>query len=147
MYGNKPIKSFRDLDVYQRSYKAMILVMTEIIPKLPYSERFDLKDQTSRSSKAVPRLIAEGFAKRHQRAGFQKYLVDAMGECNETIVSLETSKDIYGKYVRVELVERLVNEYDIVGKQLFRLSNGWQTFKRRDQLPHPISKPTSSPNT
>ncbi len=66
----KSIRSFRDLEVYQNSYKAMLLVMKEIIPKLPNSEKYDLKDQLSRSCKAIPRLIAEGYAKRHQRLGF-----------------------------------------------------------------------------
>ncbi len=88
MDSKKKIKSFRDLDVYQRTYKAAIEVMTKIIPKLPDSEKYDLKDQLSRSCKAIPRLIAEGYAKRHQKHGFQKYLDDAMAECNETVVSL-----------------------------------------------------------
>ena len=90
----KMIRSFRDLEVYQNSYKAMLWVMTKIIPKLPTSEKFDLSDQLSRSCKAIPRLIAEGYAKRHQKLGFQKYLDDAMAESNETIVSLEQCRDI-----------------------------------------------------
>ena len=65
------IKSYRDLDVYQRAYRASILVMTKIIPKLPDSEKFDLKNQLSRSSKAVPRLISEGFAKKHNEQVFK----------------------------------------------------------------------------
>lgn len=64
------IFSYHDLDVYQRAYKASILVMKNILPKLPSSEKFDLIDQLSRSVKAIPRLIAEGFAKKHQKAGF-----------------------------------------------------------------------------
>lgn len=85
----KPITSFRDLEVYQSSYRACIEVMTKIISKLPDSEKYDLRDQLSRSVKAIPRLIAEGYAKRHQKQGFQKYIDDAMGECNETIVGIE----------------------------------------------------------
>ena len=78
--NKKIIRSFRDLEVYQNTYKAMLLVMKGIVPKLPDSEKYDLKDQLSRSCKAIPRLIAEGYAKRHQKMGFQKYLGDAMGE-------------------------------------------------------------------
>lgn len=63
------IVSFRDLIVYQNTYEAMLLVMREIIPKLPGSEKYDLKDQLSRSVKAIPRLIVEGYAKRHQKFG------------------------------------------------------------------------------
>lgn len=93
---NRPsIRSFRDLQVYQNSYQAMMVVMTKIIPRLPRAEKFDLVDQTSRSCKAIPRLIAEGYAKKHQKLGFQKYLDDAMAESNETQVSLEQCRDIY----------------------------------------------------
>ena len=87
--SGKLIRSFKDLEVYQDTYKACILVMTKIIPRLPDSEKYDLEDQLGRAVKAIPRLIAEGYAKRHQKRGFQKYLDDAMAECNETIVCLE----------------------------------------------------------
>jgi four helix bundle protein len=125
----KPITSFRDLEVYQNSYKAMISVMKEIIPELPNSEKYDLKDQLSRSCKAIPRLIAEGYAKRHQKQGFQKYLDDAMGECNETIVSLEQVKDLYK--IKPALCAELIGTYDKTGRQLYNLSTAWTKFKKR----------------
>ena len=72
---NKPIRSFHDLDVYQSTYKAMLMVFERILPKLPKEkEEYDLKDQLRRSTKAIPRLMAEGHSKRHQKRGFQKYL-------------------------------------------------------------------------
>lgn len=126
----KSITSFKDLEVYQNSYKACIKVMTQIIPKLPESEKFDLKYQLSESVKAIPRLIAEGYAKRHQRHGFQKYLDDAMAECNETIVGMEMCKDIFGKYVDIKLCEELVNIYDVCGRQLYRLRIAWGKFPK-----------------
>ena len=127
--NKKPITSFRDLEVYQNTYKAMLLVMREIILKLPDSEKYDLKNQLSRSCKTIPRLIAEGYGKRHQRAGFQKYLDDAIGECNETIVSLEQVKDIYR--IEVQLCDKLIDVYDKSGRQLYNLSSAWTKFKRR----------------
>ena len=127
MDDKKPIRSFRDLDVYQNSYDAMLVVMKEIVPALPQSEKYDLKDQLSRSSKAIPRLIAEGYAKRHQKSGFQKYLDDAMGECNETIVSLEQCRDIYS--FASEKIDALVDVYDKSGRQLYNLSKRWTEFK------------------
>ncbi len=126
-----PIKSFRDLFVYQNSYEAMLIVMKEIIPALPACEKDDLKDQLSRSSKAIPRLIAEGYAKRQQKAGFQKYLDDAMAESNETIVSLEQSKDIYD--INPDLINELIATYDKTGRQLFKLAEAWTNFKKAKQ--------------
>ena len=129
MEPKKPIRSFHDLEVYQDTYKAMLIVMKEIVPKLPDSEKYYLKDQLSRSCKAIPRLIAEGYAKKHQRMGFQKYIDDSMTECNETIVSLEQCRDIYG--INPELINQLVDIYDKSARGLYKLSMAWTSFKRR----------------
>jgi len=126
----KSIRSFRDLEVYQRSYEACIRVMAKVIPNLPDSEKFDLKKQLSSSVKAIPRLIAEGYAKRHQKHGFQKYLDDAMAECNETIVGMEMCKDIFGEYVDMKLCEELVRIYDVCGRQFYRLRDAWGKFSK-----------------
>jgi four helix bundle protein len=105
----------------------MMRIFKEVLPKIPDSERYDLKDQLSRSSKSIPRLIAEGYGKRHQKAGFQKYLDDAMAECNETIVSLEQARDIYK--VSHKLINELVDNYDKCGRQLYNLNKAWSKFK------------------
>ena len=126
----KSITSFRDLQVYQNSYSACIEVMTKIIPSLPESEKFDLKKQLSSSVKAIPRLIAEGYAKRHQKYGFQKYLDDAMAECNETIVGMEMCRDIFGNHIDKKLCQELVNIYDVCGRQLYRLREAWNKFPK-----------------
>lgn len=141
--GNK-IVSFQDLEVYQRTYKLSVVVMGEVIPKLPLSEKYDLVDQLARSSKAIPRLIAEGYAKRHQKHGFQKYLDDAMAECNETIVSLSQCRDIYLKLINKTLCDELIKKYDISGRQLYRLAESWDKFKVKDyQLLNQTTKPVS----
>jgi four helix bundle protein len=132
--NKKPITSFRDLEVYQNTYKASILVMTKLIPKLPNKEKFDLVDQLSRASKAIPRLIAEEYAKRHQKAGFQKYLDDAMAECNETIVCLEHCRDIYG--VNPDSIDKLIDVYDKSGRQIYRLASAWCNYKDDRRNPY-----------
>lgn len=135
MVENKRITSFRDLEVYRNSYDAMLNVMGQICPKLPGNERYDLKDQLSRACKAIPRLIAEGYAKRHQRAGFQKYIDDAMAECNEMVVSMSQARDLYSKYVDVKRCDELIDSYDKSGRQLYKLGYAWTKFKSRSTLP------------
>lgn len=136
MEEKKRITSFKDLEVYRNTYNAMLIVMKEIVPKLPDSEKYDLKDQLSRACKAAPRLIAEGYAKRHQKAGFQKYIDDAMGECNEMVVSLSQCEDIYPIYVDVKCCEELIDTYDKSGRQLYKLGISWTNFKTRKTLPN-----------
>ena len=127
MTTKNPIRSFRDLEVYQNSYKAMLVVYEKILPVLPDIEKYDLKDQLRRSTKSIPRLIAEGYAKRHQKAGFQKYLDDAMGESNETVVSLEQCRDLYN--INGNMIDELLDVYDKTGRQLYNLSKRWKEFK------------------
>lgn len=124
----KKIRSFQDLDVYQNSYSAMLKVFKYILPKLPPEEKFDLRDQLQRSSKAVPRLIAEGHSKRHQKKGFQKYLDDALAESNETIVSLLQAKDLYPQCVDIDICKELNSSYDIISRQIYNLSVAWAKF-------------------
>jgi four helix bundle protein len=131
----KKILSYEDLDVYQRAYRCCIRVMKEIIPYLPESEKYDLKDQLSRSSKSVPRLISEGFAKKYQKAGFQRYLTDGIGESNETAVSLRQARDIYPNYININVADELIAEYKIISKQLFRLQERWTQFTPNNARP------------
>ena len=128
----KPIRSFLDLEVYQNTYRASILVMTKIVFKLPKEERYDLGDQMSRACKAVPRLIAEGHSKKHQNKGFQKYLDDALAESNEMIVCLSHTRDLYNKFIEPNLVENLIDLYDKNSRQLYKLRKSWQDFKANE---------------
>ena len=129
MEDKKLIRSFYDLNVYQSTYEASIIVITRIIPNLPIEEKFDLTQQLRRSAKAVPRLIVEAYSKRHQKKGFQALIDDAMQESNETIVSLSHVKDIYK--TEVELCLKLIDLYDKASRQLYNLALAWTNFKER----------------
>ena len=125
--SGKPARSFQDLRVYQNLYKAMVTVLTKIVPKLPKEEKYDLGSQMSRACKSPAALIAEGYAKKHHKKSWQKYLDDAIGECNEMITHLSICRDVYGQYVDVKLSEDLIQVYDISGKQLYNLGKSWNS--------------------
>jgi len=131
MSTKAPIRSFTDLEVYQNSYNASIEVISKIVPKLPKEEQYDLASQMRRSAKAVPRLIAEGYSKRHQNKGFQKYLDDAMAESNEMIVSLSHVRDLYPNHIDPKMCEKLIDLYDKSSRQLYNLSTKWRNFQKR----------------
>jgi len=135
-----PIRSFLDLDVYQRAYKASVTVHKEIITRLPENEKYDLKDQAGRASKAIPAIIAEGYSKKHHKKSWQKYIDDAIGEANEMIVHLSLAKDLYPNLVDTKLCGKLIEEYNIIGKQLFRLGKAWNS---QPSSTHPDSRLTS----
>lgn len=122
----KWIQSFADLDVYQRLYRLSLRVIKDLLPLIPSEERFDLKDQVRRSCKAGPALIAEGFAKKHQKRSWKKYIDDAIGEVNETIHHISICKEAYN--INNSLCSELINEYNIANKQLYRLGQVWKCF-------------------
>lgn len=127
------VKSFLDLIVYQNLYEAMIAVLTKVVPDLPKEEKFDLASQMRRACKAPPALIAEGYAQKHHKREWKKYLNDAIGECNEMIVHLSCAQDVYFSYVDVDLCRRMIEVYNIGGKQLYRLAESWG--KNKDPTP------------
>jgi len=122
------IKSFQDLDVYQRLFRLMSSVHKEIIPKIPKEEKYDLIDQLRRSSKASPALLAEGFAKRYQIRQWRKYLDDAIGEINETIHHITVVIALYQEHIDPGLCNRVITEYDYAARQTFKLKEAWKNF-------------------
>lgn len=133
MEDKKRIRGFEDLEVYRNAYHSMLRVYREILPKLPREEKYDLKDQLRRSTKAIPRLIAEGHSKRHQTRGFQKYIDDAHSESNEMIVSISQVRDLYTSHVDNKECASLIDIYDKISRQLYNLALAWDKFARRNR--------------
>jgi four helix bundle protein len=55
---------YEELKIWQLAIE-LIKVVYSILKKFRADEKYDLCSQSGRSSKAIPRLIAEGFAKKH----------------------------------------------------------------------------------
>lgn len=119
------IKSFLDLDVYKESFQ-LNLEVEELLKTYPKNEEFLLVDQSKRASRAVPALIAEGYAKRETLPVFKKMLRDAIGEANEMInhIALAKAKG----YIEPEKADELIERYHVVGRKLTRLKDKWENF-------------------
>lgn len=125
MYDEGVIKSFKDLEVYNESYK-LALEVNRLCLKLPIYERNDLGSQLRRASKSVPANIAEGWAKRRFEKEFKKHLDTALGSCNEMEVHLSLAMDL--EYLERAICEDLINRYIALGGKLTNLRNNWQTY-------------------
>src|SRR5947208_9687146 len=86
--ARKPVRHFRDLDVYQNELAAGLRVY-ELTTRFPPEERYALTDQIRRSSRSVCANIAEGWRKRRYEAAFVSKLSDAETEAAETQVHAE----------------------------------------------------------
>jgi four helix bundle protein len=86
--ARRPIRHFRDLEVYQNALKACLRVYG-LNKNFPPEERYSLTDQIRRSSRSVCANLAEAWRKRRYEAEFISKLSDAEGEAAETQVHLE----------------------------------------------------------
>ncbi len=129
--SERVIKSFLDLDVYKRSYRAGVKSQ-KLVVFLRQIKGFGEADQLSRSSKAVPALIAEGYAKRYQVKHLQKYIDDAIGEANESIVHVSFAREL--GFLDKALCDELNSEYVIIAKELYNLGKKWSESKNSPKV-------------
>ena len=118
-----PIKSVKDLIVYQLSYKLAMEIFF-LTKKFPKEELFSLTDQIRRSSRSVAANIREGYAKRKYKLVFVKHLIDALGSSEETRTWIDFSRDC--EYITNEESIQLNNKYDEVSAMLSSLMNKWK---------------------
>jgi hypothetical protein len=73
----KPIRHFRDLDVYQNALETGLRVYA-LSKKFPHDEQYALTDQVRRSSRSVCANIAEAWRKRRYtaRSPFRPFALD-----------------------------------------------------------------------
>jgi four helix bundle protein len=118
-------KGFRDLIVYQKSYK-LAMEIFEITRKFPKEEKYSLVDQILRSSRSVPANIAEAWVKRKYPKSFVSKLLDSLAEESETEVWIDMSKDC--KYIDDELHNSLLERYSEVARMLNSMINSPDKF-------------------
>lgn len=115
------IKSFLDLEVYKEAFQ-LLLEIEELLKTFPASEKFLLNDQMKRAARAIPALIAEGYARRESIRDFQKYLRECIGESNEMINHIMLAK--YKGYIkRTGYADELIERYTKLGKKITNLKN------------------------
>ena len=117
------IQNYRDLQVYTRSYKAAV-EMYRIARAFPKDELFGLTSQIKRASTSIPLNIAEGYAKRESASEFKRFLLMAMGSCDEMRVLLDLSKDL--GFIDETIHKKFSIEYDELGKMLNMLRQRWK---------------------
>ena len=121
----KPIKSYRDLEVYRLAYASAMDVFraTKIMPA---DERFSLSDQIRRSSRSVCANISEGWAQRRYENKFKNRLNDAEGSTTETQTWLDFAKDC--GCIKTDFHTDMAAKYDRIAAMLYRLTENWTTF-------------------
>jgi len=109
-----PIKSYRDLGVWQKSRSLVkrIYLLTKTFPK---DEAFGLTSQLRRASISVPSNIAEGKSRRATK-DYMRFLDIAYGSVAEIETQLFISCDL--GYVAEKKIAQLLEDYGEVGRML-----------------------------
>jgi len=124
-----PVKTFRDLDVYQGTAQCAVLISKDIIPalvklKYAYCERF------SDCALAVPLFVAESHSLRFADFALGVgYLEKAMSTANKMVVYLEHIKGIYGAKLDQSLIEDIIGRYVSCRIKMFHLEKSWKRFR------------------
>jgi four helix bundle protein len=112
----EPVRSFEDLDVFQRAYRLSLTVHRTSL-EFPKIEQFSLADQVRRASKSICANIAEGFGKQRQStAEFKRFLMMAMGSADEMRVWSRYCFDL--GYIDNGTWEHWRDEYREIAKML-----------------------------
>jgi four helix bundle protein len=119
-------KSYRDLEVWQRSMKLAKRIY-QVTQKFPSDERFGLTNQLRRASVSVPSNLAEGHA-RFGPGEFSRFISIAMGSVAEIETQILLSTDL--GYLTGELSREILEDLETIGKMLRGLAKS--ISKRRN---------------
>jgi four helix bundle protein len=115
--NRKPVQSFRELEVWQRSMELTIMVY-RLTQKFPREEMFGITSQLRRAAISIPSNIAEGQGRLNTRE-FRQFLSIARGSTCEVQTQLEIARALgYGDPELLDETEALSHR---VGQMLFKL--------------------------
>lgn len=124
----KPVFTFRDLEVYQKTMAASVSVVKNLAGKLkklkyPFVETF------INCSMLVPLQIGEAHSLRFGDHTLAINLLEkAMAGCNKMVIYLEQVMGIYGSKLDHDLLDSLIRQYAEMRGKIFRLEKSWQKF-------------------
>jgi four helix bundle protein len=115
--ANPPIRSFRDLEVWQVSMDLVDMVI-RALKQLPRDE-FDLRRQIFRAVTSIPFNVAEGYRRKKRRGAYQNHVSIALGSQGE----LETAVEVCARnsFVTPATCREIFAVSDRVGAMLNRL--------------------------
>lgn len=124
------ILNVTDLKVYQESLKILPQVY-QLLEKIPKSE-MDSIFQIKRAAKAIPAIIAEGFAKKNSSKEFRRYLLIAIGSSDEIVTHLKVISIVIPTLS--DEANLLINQYIVISKRLNSLHKKWDIRNLRQHV-------------
>ena len=121
-------KSYKDLDVYQISFRLFIQTHRFSF-QFPKHETYELGSQIRRSADSVNSNIVEGYGRRKYKKDFIKFLIYSLSSNDETINHLKKIGVLYPELSKT--ASSLVDDYNKLGIMLNRfieyVTHHWKT--------------------
>lgn len=155
----RPVRSFRDLEVYQEAQQCAVLAVKALTPLLEEKRIkgqgdkqkqfrqgqdstkgnfgtaiYPFLDEMLNMSLDLPRIIADAHGARFDaKPSGLDYLNQAMKISNKIVVCLEQVRAIYNDIIDEILVEELIKRYIRNRVKIFRLYQAWKRFLEKDK--------------
>ena len=119
-------RGYKDLIVYKKAYELAMDVF-HVTRKFPKEETYSLTDQLRRSSRAVCAILGEAYRRRNFPKYFTLKMMDADGECTESIIHLDFAFDC--GYIDKDTPHgNLVHRYEEIGRMFSSMSQQPEKF-------------------
>ncbi len=125
----KPVRTFRDLEIYQKTIECAVLISKHIAPPL-IKQKYPFAERLAECALAVPLLVAESHSLRFADFALGVgFLEKAMSASNKMIVYLEHARGLYGSKLDPDLIEDIIGRYVACRVKMFHLEKSWQRFR------------------
>jgi len=112
------MRDYKKLEVWKRSHELTLFVYSNLLPRFPKSEQYDLLSQTKRSAYSIPMNIVEGSG-RFTEKDFAHFLDMALGSAHELEYCCLLGKDL--GYFDLELFQKVNQQINEVKAMLIGL--------------------------
>jgi four helix bundle protein len=104
------MRDYKKLEVWKKSHELNLFVYSNLLPKFPRSEQYDMLSQTKRAAYSIPLNIVEGSG-RFTEKDFAHFLDQALGSAHELEYCCLMCKDL--AYIDNDLFQKtnqMINE-------------------------------------
>lgn len=142
----KPVKSFMDLEIYQKALEASVAVANSLTKnnppaggkknkELPEAENLIIHNMLP-CALGLPHLIAEAHSYRFGSGTDCLVLLEkAMVNCNKMMVYLEQVRDICQTGLEHEFFEELIKKYLYIRRKTLNLQRVWKKYIEHPDIP------------
>lgn len=114
------------LEAWRKSKDYAISIYKDVLPLLPYEEKWGLIQQIRRSAQSIPANIAEGYGRYYYQDNV-RFCYVARGSLEELLSHLVLAHQL--NYIPTEIFDRLAQQ----GDDLVRLINGYIVYLKRSK--------------